>query len=166
MIWQLRHRADTCCLKLANRHYNRQTHDSPQFAPPGRCVVLFAETPGGCALWVTSHQKFTLHRWGGAWVCSVFRNEGAGLSSALIVSALAATRAIWGEPPEIGCITFVNPGKVKPKKNPGFCFLAAGFQDAGRTKVNNLIALQLPGRGFPKPQEPRGFQRRFDFWEG
>lgn len=163
MIWQLRHRFDTDCAKLADLHYNRQKPGTPQFVPPGRCVVLYAETDKGRAFWVSSFQKFALHAWPGAWVCSAFRNEGAGLSSTLIRSALAATRAVWGDPPEIGCITFVNESKIKPKRDPGYCFIKAGFHKAGRTKENKLLALQLGGEDFPGPAEPRMFQRRLDF---
>ena len=34
------HRADPEVVPLADRHYNRQKIGSPQFAPPGRCLVL------------------------------------------------------------------------------------------------------------------------------
>jgi hypothetical protein len=45
MLWTRSQRFDKDCLPLADRHYNRQKPGSPQFVPPGRCVVLKA--PGG-----------------------------------------------------------------------------------------------------------------------
>ena len=54
MIWRLSHRADPYARNIADRHYNRQKIGTPQFVPPGRCLVLVAETSTGRALWVTS----------------------------------------------------------------------------------------------------------------
>ena len=158
MRWQLRDRFDRQCLPIANRHYNRQNHDSPQFAPPGRCVVLYAETETGCALWISSFQQYVLHAWPGAWNCSCFRNEGAGLSSELIVEAVAATLFMWGEPSEVGFITFVDRSKTRPKKTPGYCYRVVGWEDVGRTKVNGLVVLQLTPDKMPEPCAPIGAQ--------
>ena len=46
MIWSLSNRADPFARDIADRHYNRQKIGSPQFVPPGRCVVLTAGTLG------------------------------------------------------------------------------------------------------------------------
>jgi hypothetical protein len=43
MHWYLSDRADSRALPLADRHYNRQKPGTPQFVPPGRCVVLLTE---------------------------------------------------------------------------------------------------------------------------
>ena len=96
--WTLSWRADPAAKVLADRHYNRQNPNSPQFVPPGRCLVLLSVC--GRALWVTSWPlaKYTKHAWAGAWVCSCFRNEGAGLSSELIREALAATKWRFAPP--------------------------------------------------------------------
>lgn len=40
MHWHLSYRTDPLVKPLADRHYNRQNPDSPNFVPPGRCVVL------------------------------------------------------------------------------------------------------------------------------
>ena len=161
MIWQIRKRADSQCRELADRHYNRQSIGASNFVPPGRCIVLFAETDTGRAYWVSSwpYAEYVMHAWAGAWICSAFRNEGAGLSSSLITSAVACTRQIWGEPPDMGMITFVDQTKVKPKADPGYCYLRAGFKSAGHTK-GGLIALQLLPADMPQKAEPFGFQRR------
>jgi hypothetical protein len=156
MIWEVSDRADPTAAVLADRHYSRRKIGSPQFVPPGRCLVLKAETANGNAYWVTSwpFAEYVKHAWAGAWVCSAFRNEGAGLSSDLIKQAVAATRARYGEPPEQGMITFVDKGKVRGKRDFGYCFIKAGFKPCGETK-GGLAALQLLAADMPKAQPPR-----------
>lgn len=134
------YRADPLARELADRHYNRQKIGSPQFVPPGRCIVL--RTPAADAFWVTSwpFAEFTKHAWAGAWVCSAFRNEGSVLSSTLIKEAIAITRSIW-TPPDLGMITFVDRDKVR-SANPGACYQKAGFKRVGETQ-SGLVAMQL-----------------------
>lgn len=141
-LWVASHRADKDVVPLADRHYNRQKVGSPQFAPPGRCMVL--KTPALDAFWITSwpFAQYVKHAWAGAWVCSAFRNEGPALSSALITEAVVKTIERYGAAPAHGMITFVNAAKVKPKRNPGMCFIHAGFENCGFTK-SGLVALQL-----------------------
>ena len=94
---------------------------------------------------------------GGAWVNSLFRNEGAGLSSELILEAVAATRWHWGAPPELGMITFVDETKVRRKRDPGRCYRRAGFEITGRTKANRLLAFQLLPAAMPPAEPPIGY---------
>src|SRR5882672_7983641 len=109
MKWIVSHRFDSDVLPLADRHYNRRKVGSPQFMPPGRCVVLL--TPGEDALWGTSwpFAQYVKHAWPGAWVNSIFRNESTDVASELIRAAVAATRSTFGDPPPIGMVTFINP---------------------------------------------------------
>lgn len=155
MRWQRSHRADPHARVIADRHYNRQKIGTPQFVPPGRCVVLL--TPAEDALWITSwpFAEFTKHAWAGAWVCSCFRNEGPALSSDLIREAVAATRFLFGTPPALGMVTFVNASKVRRKRDPGRCYLRAGFRQVGETQ-GGLIALQLLPEAMPNAQAPLG----------
>lgn len=135
-------RADREVLPLADRHYNRQKIGSPQFVPPGRCLVLKTATLD--AFWVTSwpFAEYVRHAWGGAWVCSAFRNESPHLSSALIREAVSATLAYFGTAPALGMISFVDTRKVRHKRDFGRCYLKAGFRNVGFTK-GGLVALQL-----------------------
>lgn len=153
MNWQLSHRADPRALPIADRHYNRQKVGSPQFVPPGRCMVLLTENAD--ALWVTSwpFAEYVKHQWAGAWVCSCFRNEGPVLSSELVREAVAMTRGFYGEPPPQGMITFVNAQKVRRKRDPGRCFIKAGFVNAGYTK-GGLVALQMRPEAMPLALTP------------
>jgi len=159
MIWRLATRADPFARDIADRHYNRQKIGAPQFVPPGRCLVLTCETSTGKALWVSSwpFAEYVQHAWGGAWLCSAFRNEGAGKASDLIRDAVSATRYFWGEPPELGMVTFVDRAKITPKRDPGHCFIIAGFRPAGETK-GGLPALQLLPQNMPAAEPAFGFQ--------
>lgn len=158
MIWQKSHRADARARELADRHYNRQKPGTPQFVPPGRCCVLYAETESGKAFWVTSYPfaEYVKHKWAGAWICSAFRNEGAGVASEMILDAVAATRAHFGEPPALGMITFIDKRKVRPTMRHGmptwgYTYKLAGFQYVGMTK-GGLLAFQLLPENMPPIQ--------------
>jgi hypothetical protein len=155
VIWREVSRGDAAARALADRHYNRQKVGATQFVPPGRCFVLYAATPTGEAFWVTSwpFAQYVKHAWGGAWMCSAFRNEGAGLSSDLIMQAVAATRWRWPEVPELGMVTFVNASKVRHKRDPGRCYLRAGFRPCGETKAG-LLAFQLLEADMPPTEAP------------
>lgn len=153
MRWTLSHRFDRDALPLADRHYNRRKVGSPQFVPPGRCVVL--KTPCLRALWTTSwpFAQYVRHAWPGAWVNSLFRNEGAGLSSELIREAVAATRSVWPDVPPLGIVTFVDAGKTRRKRDPGRCYRRAGFEHVGYTK-GGLYAFQMLPAEMPEATQP------------
>jgi hypothetical protein len=155
MRWRRTWRADPRVAALADRHYSRKTPGASQFAPPGRCLVLV--TAAGDAGWATSWplHEYTLHGLGDAWVCTLFRNESEHLSSELIREALAATRSAWGAPPTGGTLTFVDASKVRPKRDPGRCFLRAGFERLDRlTKDRGLVILRLAANRHPAPIQP------------
>jgi hypothetical protein len=155
--WQISSRASPAAKKIADRHYTRQSPESVQFVPPGRCLVLWM--PG--ALWVTSwpYPEFVRHAWPGAWICSLFRRESycEHLASDLIMAAVAATKARWPVTPDLGMITFVDQDKVKRKRDPGRCFRKAGFRRVGQTK-GGLIALQLLPEEMPEAMPASGTQ--------
>lgn len=162
MRWHMSHRADPAARAIADRHYNRQKPGTPQFVPPGRCLVFLADP----AVWVTAwpFAEYVKHAWAGAWVNSCFRNEGAGLSSELIVEAVAASRWFW-EPPGLGLVTFVDRDKVRSKRDPGYCYLQAGFEAVGETK-GGLVALQLLPEAMPTPEPPLGADIGFEMSGG
>lgn len=158
MNWQVTNRADPQAALIADRHYTRQAVGSRQFVQPGRCVVLIV--PDAPILWVSSWPKaeYVRHAWAGAWMCSLFRNEAPEhyLSSELITQAVAATRACWGKPPKLGFVTFVDAGQVRHKRDPGRCYLRAGFEHVGYTQ-SGLVVLQLLPAHMPSPLAPLGF---------
>ena len=142
MIWTHSHRADPPAVVIADRHYNRQKPGTPQFVPPGRCLVLKA--PG--AVWVTSWPKaeYVKHAWAGAWVNTMFRRESGPLASDMIREAIAWTVAQWNDVPPLGLISFVDAGKVKHKRDPGRCYRRAGFTLVGESKGGLLCFQILP----------------------
>lgn len=161
MRWVLSHRADPDTRVLADRHYNRQHVGAKQFVPPGRCIVLLSECKR--AFWVSSwpFAQYVKHEWAGAWICSAFRNEGAGLSSELILEAVSVTLSFW-EAPTLGMVTFVDQTKIqerpewakrKSKEEFGRCYRKAGFQPCGETK-GGLLALQLLPENMPGAVNP------------
>lgn len=152
MNWRMSWRADPRALPLADAHYTRQTPGSPQFVPPGRCLVLLTEHADAYFVVSWPYAAFVRHAWPGAWICSAFRNEGPVLSSLLIREAVAATRHHFGDPPALGFVTFVDPGKTRRKRDPGRCFVRAGFTRlAERTKEDALVVLQMLTAEMPPP---------------
>ena len=147
--WTLTWRADPRLAAIADRHYSRKTPGASQFAPPGFVVCLI--TDEGDAGWVSWRTDYPDADWlRDAWYCSLFRNEGGGLSSDLIRAAVAATRAEWGEPPAGGTVTNVDPSKVRRKRDPGRCFLRAGFTRLPElTKDRGLVVLRLAPADHP-----------------
>lgn len=146
MRWEISYRADQVTREIADRHYNRQSVGAEQFVPPGRCVVM--RTRDDRAFWITSwpFAEYVKHAWPGAWMCTAFRNEGAGLSSELIREAVAATRYVWPAVPALGMVTFVDPSKVRHKRDPGRCYVKAGFTRLKeRTKAGLIVLQMLPG---------------------
>lgn len=143
--WILSHRADPRALPLADRHYNRQKIGSPQFVPPGSCKVFI--TREASAVWTTSWPiaEYVKHAWAGAWMNSLFRNEGQEQyrSSELITAAVAATRAYW-VPPPLGIVSFVDASKTRHKRDPGRCYRRAGWTHVGFTKRGLWVFQQLP----------------------
>lgn len=153
MLWSPSHRADDEVRPLADRHYNRQKIGAKGFVAPGRCLVFKLKVPDVQAFWVTGwpFAEYVRHAWAGAWMCSAFRNESPFLSSDLIRTAVAATRARYGEPPALGMVTFVDRDKTRRKRDPGRCYLRAGFRLCGETK-GGLVALQMLPEEMPPAQ--------------
>jgi hypothetical protein len=150
-------RADQRARRLADRHYSRQKVGSGQFTPPGRVLVLL--TPEADAVWATSwpYSQYVKREWKGAWLCSLFRNESAHLSSNLICQAVAVTRWRWPIVPSEGMVTMIDTGKVRRKRDPGRCYLRAGFHRVGET-VGGLVVLQLLPEDMPAPCAPIQWQ--------
>ena len=108
------------------------------------------------ALWVTSwpFAQYVRHAWAGAWVNSLFRNEGKYRAQDLIREAIQRTRDEW-EMPELGCITFVDPKHVpgvmvRGHRVYGFSYWKAGFKHVGFTK-KGLHAWQILPSETPTP---------------
>ena len=73
--------------------------------------------------------------------CAVFRNEGPQLSSFLILEAMVLAWERW---PGERLYTYINPKKVRRKRDPGRCFLRAGWKPCGQTMGGLLILDVVP----------------------
>lgn len=136
--------------ELADRHYSRRTPGDPQWLPPGEPFALLSRC--GRAVWGVVH-GFVPNTPEKRWRCSIFRNEGAGLSSVLIAIATTLTFAHWSERygglPPVRLSTEIDAGKIKRKRDPGRCFRRAGWTVRGLTPGGHgrpsLVVLDAPG---------------------
>lgn len=144
--WWISKDSDLDCAELYERHYSRYKYadgrkrNNDQFVGPGKPIVL--RTWSGDALFVWREfvddciDERTGERQEGI-NCAVFRNESKRRSSDLIRQADAIADVEW---PNRRHYTYVDPTKVA-SKNPGYCFLCAGWRKCGRTK-GGLIVLE------------------------
>lgn len=161
MPWMKVFSTDSRGRALADRHYSRQKPGATRWIKPARCVAMIVPNDGrAIAAWASSwpFPEYVKHEWAGAWECALFRNESTMLASELILLAVAVTRHVWGDPPEGGMITFIDPAKVRPTKvrgKPtwGYCYLKAGFVACGETKGGKL-AFHLDRAKMPDPHRP------------
>ena len=137
--WQITSRSAPAVLGLARDHYSRRHPVANRIGAPGKHLVLIS--PCGRALWDTHYTRFPDDGLD-AWRCSIFRNEGAGLSSDLIRAAMAMTAERWGAAPPDGWVTWVDPGKVRAKRDPGWWFIRAGWWRDADYEHDRLIRLR------------------------
>lgn len=124
-------------------HYSRQTVGAAEFMSSGQTLVLLTDCAR--AVWGAIHNRVP----GGSawrWRCSMFRNEGAGLSSDLIREATRLTYDYWerhyGGRPTVPLTTEINANRTRPKRDPGYCFLRAGWRKIREHR--GLVVLEAP----------------------
>lgn len=138
-VWVPVRDANPSGLAIFHRHYSytpyRDGRRPVHFVGPGEKMVLL--TPDARALFVW--RKFISADGQQGVNCAVFRNEGAGLSSGLILEAM---QLAWERWPGARLFTYVNPRKIR-STNPGCCFLKAGWRRCGVTKRRALVILEF-----------------------
>lgn len=148
--WHRVKRCDARARALADDHYSRQTPGARDFMGNGKTLVLI--TLDELAVWgVIENTDITGKP---HWRCSIFRNVGPTLSSDLIVEATERTYAFWARrPPSCPLTTEIDAEKVRHKRDPGRCFLKAGWTRIGMTAGghgrNQLVVLQAPEKKPP-----------------
>jgi len=145
MYWRRVTKFDRIGAALADRHYSRRKIGSPQFMPPGQTIVLLAHDDRSVFGWWRPDPKSGIRAMNGldGWTCTIFRREGVGLASELILDAeLAIAEAGYGCGPD-GLITYVKDASVA-SPNPGYCFKCAGYMVAGRSADGKKTLLQKP----------------------
>jgi hypothetical protein len=137
---------DPSGLAIYERHYSarkalarRRERRTKLYVGPGdKMVLLYADAR---ALFVWRRERPEFRRDGQLGVnCAVFRNEGAGVASELI---LAAERPAWRRWPGERLFTFVDPAEVAGNP-PGNVFLRAGWRRAGETALGLHILEKRP----------------------
>lgn len=136
---------------IYERHYSaqkalarRRARKTKLYVGPGdKMVLLYADAR---ALFVWRREKPEFRRDGQVGVnCAVFRNEGAGNSSDLI---LEAERPAWLRWPGERLFTFVDAkltaGRRSRNSEPGQCFIEAGWRPCGETATGLNILEKLP----------------------
>lgn len=132
---------------LFDQHYSRYRYADGRtpalFVGPGEKLVL---------LWADARAVFVWRKFRSAdhqtgVNCAVFRNDGAGRASDLI---RAAHGLAWERWPGARFYTYVNPRRVQRKRQPGRCFLKAGWRyvrdtqgKPARTKERGYLILEM-----------------------
>lgn len=148
-VWIPTRDGDPAGWELFRRHYTfrksreqmslfwQKNRNYGLFVGPGEKLVLI--TPDCRALFVWRKFRSMDHQAGVN--CAVFRNEGAGLSSDLIREA---DQIAWSKWPGERHYTYVDPRRTRRKRDPGRCFLRAGWRRCGTTKGGLVILEVMP----------------------
>jgi hypothetical protein len=140
--WFLTKDGDRSCLALYEKHYSanqyRDGRKRTQFVGPGEPIVLRNADASAFFVW-RKYIDDTIPKQDGV-ECAAFRNESSALSSEFVRQADAIADFCW---PSERHYTKVNPAKIR-SRNPGFCFLAAGWKRCKYTTQNGLIVLERP----------------------
>ena len=143
--WYAVDRADPRLYALYKRHYSAEKNAAYRRPGNTNCVgpgvpLCLLTTAGDAAfiwLWNTAERLDGQTGVG----CTLFRNESPTLSSALI---LEAERLAWSRWPGARLFTYVDARKVRRKRDPGRCFLRAGWRHCGTSGRGLLLFEKLP----------------------
>lgn len=136
---------DPRAVALYNRHYSARKsktsidHTRYGFSGQGQSLVLITEDCNALFGWNHSLIERDDHQEGVN--CFVFRNESSILSSLLIKDADLWAWQRWGK---LRLFTYINAKKIRHKRDPGRCFLKAGWRNCGFSKSGLVILELLP----------------------
>lgn len=146
--WLSVRRNDERAFAFYRRHYSAEKQmksfrerGNTNFMGPGENMVLLSK----CGRAVFAWQFNTVERFDKQTgvCCTIFRNEGAGLSSSLIREADDLARQKW--PQQLRHFTYVNAEKTRRRRSkqalPGKCFIDAGWRICGRS-LEGLVLLE------------------------
>lgn len=137
-LWRAIKDGDDEARRFFDRHYSRKHYADGRkpklFVGPGEKLVMVTPCRRGLFVW----RRFISGDGQEGVNCAIFRNEGAGLSSALIAEADRIAGERW---PGERHFTYVNPRGIR-STNPGICFIHAGWRRCGITKWNKLVILE------------------------
>ena len=119
---------DVECVRMADRHYSRQKPGTNQFLPPGRTAVYRSADGDVLIAWLWQQKRDDGEV---GYNLPIFRNESSRRSSEIILESEKKVVSKWG--PNRG-FTYVDPNRVRHKRDPGRCFLRAGWKFVRVTK--------------------------------
>ena len=140
-------KTDPRAVGLYRRHYSAMKNHKTSaqlrragIAGSGESITLM--TPDGLALFGWRHDIVPRKDGQIGVNCTIFRNEGPILSSALIQEA---DDLCWQRWPGQRLFTYVGDSQIR-STNPGFCFQQAGWAKCGRNGDGRLSILEcFPG---------------------
>ncbi len=134
VYWIISHDMNPHAQKLADRHYSRKHPGSRKgFVGPGEKLVLLSPDGNALFVWLRADPALRGDHIDGV-NCTIFRNESPVLSSELILEAEKFAHDRW---PGLKLFTYVSKERVK-SKNPGWCFMKAGWKPEGENKSGKL----------------------------
>lgn len=130
---------DPALVELYRRHYSSakksaRTYHEHGFSGNGESLSL--RTSMGDAGFMWTKQKIRDDKQSGI-NCSFFRNEGTELSSSLILEAEQLALNKWRDTKRF--FTYIDARKVRRKRDPGRCFIRAGWTKCGESKDGKLL---------------------------
>lgn len=141
--WQIVSKRDPRAVGLFSRHYSSKKNNktirhwlATGITAPGEDITLMRSDCSALFVWLK--QKYNMSNQEGVY-CAVFRNEGSELSSTLI---LEAEKWAWEKWQGERLYTYVDPGAVRHKRDPGRCFKKAGWKLVRDEQGKPLITTQ------------------------
>jgi hypothetical protein len=89
-----------------------------------------------------------------------------------IREALQATRWFWPEIPSVTCpycnvpvamVTFIDEDKTRHKRDPGRCYIRAGFTRCLQTTKGGLVVVHIGPEELPEADAPIGAEHELAF---
>lgn len=142
---------DPRAVALYNRHYSARKGKIDRvrygFSGQGESLILLTVDCQALFGW----RKQSIHDDDQDGVnCFVFRREGGlELASDLIKDAIQWAYTKWGNE---RLYTYIDSRKIRHKRDPGRCFLKAGFRKCGTSK-SGLDILEIPKQDDSVPME-------------
>jgi hypothetical protein len=139
-------RTDARAFALYARHYSAAVKRNDRYRRRGNTnivgpmqhMVLLSLAEDALFVWTRATVERDDHQRGVC--CAVFRNEGPVLSSELVREADDLAWQRW--PDEARHFTYVDGAQVRHKRDPGRCFLRAGWRTCGRNADGRLTMLE------------------------
>ena len=141
--WWLTKDGDATLLALYEEHYScyeyKDGRERSQFVGPGESIVLRTDRGDAGFVW----RRFIDDSGQRGVNCAFFRNKSEIQSSELVRQADAVADFAW---PGARHYTYVDPKGIR-STNPGFCFMAAGWERLYRLNYDGARVPFLTGSG-------------------